>query len=429
MAKNVLPPLPMLPMQLMLNLGTWANSPSAYACASSALPHWNPLLNDPKALQNAIQKEAKDRATSLLSGILRYSEVPYERKIDQKPVIWQRGNTRLLDYGNYNGSPLGGERLRASAKHEARSVRGKSAKHTPHDSASPRQLPPKGGVALFVPSLINRYYILDLDKERSMLRWLAAEGVHPLVLDWGKPGAHEKDFGCEEYITDILLPAIEFIYQSSGRPVTLAGYCMGGVLSVAAAQLKPKQVGALALFATPWDFHCKEFAPFIVDGAWQRQIAEWISAQKTLSAEIIQSLFYMTDPFVFEQKFRRFAEINPNSAAAAEFVALERWVNDGVPMTSALAKDCLIGWVQQNKLVTGNWKLENKTIDPKKIKIPTFIAMPKNDHVVPYDCAAPLAKALPHAEIIHPGSGHVGMIVGGNAKKELWQPLAKWLKA
>jgi len=280
---------------------------------------------------------------------------------------------------------------------------------------------------LFVPSLINRYYILDLEKERSLLRFLATQGIYPLVLDWGMPGDTEADFGVSDYVSEILLPAIDFIHQTSGAAVTLGGYCMGGVLALAAAQLRPKKVDKLALFATPWNFHCKAFAPFILEKAWQEKLGAQLADGKALPAEIVQALFYLTDPFVFEEKFRRFLSLDGESRAAKDFIALEHWVNDGVPMTSRVAQDCLIGWAQRNDLAMGKWKIGNRKIDPRKITQPVFIAIPKQDHVVPYDCAIPLTKAMPHAHIVKPSAGHVGMIVGSKAKKELWEPFAEWV--
>lgn len=391
MPKNAIPPLPTLPMQLMLTMGTWLTSPFALQCANVALPHWKPGLEANEALQSAIAQEAKNRASELLSGVLRYVEKPYARDVSEKSVVWQCGNARLLDYGL--------------------------------DVLKPKDI---RTVALFVPSLINKYYILDLEKERSLLRYLPTQGIYPLVLDWGTPGTFEKDFGCEEYISEILLPAIDFIHASSGR-IALAGYCMGGVLALAAAKLRRSKLSSLALFATPWDFHCKEFAPFVVDKPWQKMIASMIATQKNIPADVIQSLFYMTDPFVFEHKFRRFAELDPESRAAQDFVALEHWVNDGVSMTTKMAHDCLINWAQNNQLANGEWEVSGKIINPKTIKLPIFIAIPDQDHVVPKDCAMPLAAAMKHAHVTHPGAGHVGMIVGSKAKKELWQPLAEWL--
>lgn len=388
MEKNNTLPLPTLPMQLMLCLGTWAASPFALQCAKSAWPLWKQQTSLPQngALAAAVAREANARANNLLTGILRYLDAPYARTLEEKPTVWRQGNARLLDYGG------------------------------------------DGSMVLFVPSLINRYYILDLEEERSLLRHLAAQGLHPVVLDWDAPGEFENNFGCNDYITEILLPAIEFLSHSSGKPVSLVGYCMGGVLAQAAAQLKPKRVGALALLATPWDFHCESFAPFVIKPEHHAIITKAIASQETLPADVIQSLFYMTDPWVFAQKFRRFARLAPDSPAAQEFIALEYWVNDGVPMTAKLAQDCMVDWAQKNQLAVGGWQIAGKKIDPKKIKQPAFIAMPKNDHVVPYDCAAPLAKAMPQAKVIHPGAGHVGMVVGQQAKKELWQPLLQWLR-
>ena len=61
---------------------------------------------------------------------------------------------------------------------------------------------------LFVPSLINRAYVLDLLPERSMLRWLATRGIRPLLLDWGWPGPLERQFGLSELITGRLERAL-----------------------------------------------------------------------------------------------------------------------------------------------------------------------------------------------------------------------------
>jgi len=392
------PPLPTLPAQLMLALGTWLSSPFGLACASNGFLPSRPELkslppSEQASLSQAVVEEAKSRAGSLLSGILRYLDTPYERAVSEPPAIWTCGNARLLDYS--------------------------------HGRATDVTKP----IALFIPSLINRYYILDLDEERSILRHFAAQGMYTLALDWGEPGNFEREFDCKKYITEILLPAIVFLHKTSGRKIILVGYCMGGVLATAAAQLAPDKVSRLALLATPWDFHCENFAPFVVSEKWYPLLESQIMSQDTLPADIIQSLFYWTEPGVFEQKFRRFANLTTNSRAAEEFVALERWVNDGVPMTANVARECLMDWAQQNQLNNGRWTVNGQKIDPAKIKIPTFVAIPENDHVVPHDCAMALANALPQAEVVHPSAGHVGMIVSHRAEKELWEPLTRWLKA
>lgn len=380
-------------MQLMLSMGTWLASPFALASAKNALPLWKDVKN-PAELQKALNAEAKNRANDMLSGVSRYLETPYKRQVKEPPTIWKSGSARLLDYGLGTINPTNAKTM-----------------------------------ALFVPSLINRYYILDLEEDRSFMRYLASQNIYPLVLDWGTPGKEEEKYGVDEYVQKVLLPAIDFVHQSAGQKVALAGYCMGGVLALAAASVAPKKVSSLSLFATPWDFHCKQFAPFVVDKQWQEFIGSMIKANPFVPADVVQSLFYITDPFVFEHKFRRFFGMEPQSRAAKDFIALEHWVNDGVPMTSSVARDCLIGWAQMNQLAASGWQLAGKKINPAALKIPTFIAIPQNDHVVPYECAWPLAQLMKGSTILHPSAGHVGMIVGQNAKRELWSPFAEWLKA
>lgn len=388
-----LPHLPTLPIHLALTMGYTLSWPSALANANAGLLPLKKRLKsklNQKKLHEKLHAEAKQRNSELLTSIERYIETPYQRIMPQAPCIWQKGNAKLLDYGSAQSENC----------------------HT---------------VMLFVPSLINRYYILDLEKERSMLRYLASQGIYPLVIDWGEPAATEASFGVNHYITEILLPAIDFIYRSTGAPIALGGYCMGGVLALASAQLRPQKVGSLALLATPWDFHCREFSPFILDEPYQHLFSSLLAQETPLPAGVIQALFHLTDPFIFEQKFRRFLTLDIHSRAAKDFIALEHWVNDGVAMTANVARDCLLSWAQNNILARNQWKIGARRINPANIKQPTFIAIPKQDHVVPYDCAKPLGDIIPHAHVIHPPAGHVGMIVGTRAKSECWNPLAEWL--
>ena len=89
-----------------------------------------------------------------------------------------------------------------------------------------------------------------------MLRFLAGAGLRPLLLDWGWPGEVERGFT----LTDYMAGRLERALVAVGAPVVLAGYCMGGLLAMAAAQRRPEQVRALALLATPWDFHAADRA-------------------------------------------------------------------------------------------------------------------------------------------------------------------------
>lgn len=399
--------LPTLPFHLILSLSAWISSTIASACLKNASANWAsaaqdafaPLLKD---LPHSVSAEAKAQAEQLFHGISLYQATPYTRTLKDAPVIFRHDAARLLDYSADSGQWTVDKKKQPLV-------------HCP--------LP----TVLFIPSLINRYYILDLEQRRSFVRYAAENGVQAVLLDWGEPGAQESGYDCADYVQQVLAACVKFLAETSGGPVVLAGYCMGGLLALAHAQLKPREVAAVGLFATPWDFHAPDVTTPRLDGPTLQTLESWIAQQEPLPAECIQTLFYMSDLWLFQQKFQRFAQLTPGSAAFRDFIALEHWVNDGVPLAGGVARDCLIDWAQRNTLMQGQWRVGGKVIDPGRLDIPVFAAVPAHDHIVPPGCAMALVKRLKQVTLVEPGAGHVGMMVGSRARKELWEPFVEWL--
>ena len=101
---------------------------------------------------------------------------------------------------------------------------------------------------VLIPSLVNSHHILDLAERTSLARYLASRGHDPWLVDWGQPqaGDHMLDLG--GHIEHRLLPML----RSIERPCILVGYCLGGTIAIAAAQLLPAL--AVATIAAPWQF-------------------------------------------------------------------------------------------------------------------------------------------------------------------------------
>ena len=196
---------------------------------------------------------------------------------------------------------------------------------------------------LFVPSLINRAYVLDLAPGRSMLRWLAAHGIHPLLLDWGWPGEAERRFTMTDYVAG----RMERAMAAAGPDTVLAGYCMGGTLAVAAAQRRPDLVRALALLAAPWDFHAPDPVRAIQAAEMLPLLEPALAFNQTLPVDMLQVLFALLDPWGVADKYRSFARLDPASERATLFVALEDWLNDGIPLAAPVARECLGGLVRR----------------------------------------------------------------------------------
>ena len=374
------------PLQLMMSMSALASSTFACEWLKSASENLNLSSNQKQVLNElpqVVSQQARKKYQSLLSAVENYSSHPRPKDRLKGRAVWHKGNIKLLDLGR--DMPVATE-----------------------------------AYALLVPSLINRYYILDLSEERSFVQYLREQGIYPLVLDWDDPGEVESGYDMADYVTEALLPALAFASRTTGSPVHLLGYCLGGLLSLAATQLAPEDVASLTLLATPWDFKSKDtLSPTLNDMqlAWVKQ---QMLSEPTLHPMMLEWLFMFRQPFAFEQKFTRLAE-RDDPEELEEFIQVEQWVNDNVPMASPAAVDCLIHWAQRNDLYRGKWEVAGEVIDPSIIEPPNFVAIPERDTIVPKQCAEALLELLPDAEACYPHTGHVGMMVSRNAREELWE--------
>jgi poly(3-hydroxyalkanoate) synthetase len=316
----------------------------------------------------------------LLAGIAAYRRHPFERQVTDPPAIWSEGGTRLLDYGGA-GTPV-----------------------------------------VFVPSLVNRAYVLDLDTDHSMLRFLAASGaVHPLLVDWGWPDEVARGFTLTDYIAGRLERAIAAV----GEPVTLAGYCMGGLMAVAAAGRRPDLVRRLVLLATPWDFWAEGGDAARRLGA-SLPFLEPALALGALPVDALQMLFSLLEPGSVAAKYRDFGHQAQDSARAQMFVAIEDWLNDGVPLAAPVAREVISNWYGANGPTEGSWRVAGLKVSVPVL--PSFVAIPSRDRIVPPGSALALANALPGAHVVRPRGGHVGMVAGSGARAGLWEELLAWLQ-
>lgn len=334
----------------------------------------------------ALAREATRRAAAFLAGLERYTRHPYRRDLPAPPVLWRDGSARLRDYGPADGLPL-----------------------------------------LVVPSLVNRAYVLDLTAERSLLRFLAAQGLRPLLLEWDVPDAAERDFTLTDVILRRLEPALDAACAAANGPVGLLGYCMGGTLAAALAARRPDDIAGIAFLAAPWDFHAD--APHQAEIGRMAAAASLsiIAALGVLPVDGIQALFTTLDPLTALRKFSAFGRLDPDSAEAARFVALEDWLNDGIPLPGPVALECLAGWYGENMPGRGLWRIDGTPVRPEAIRRPSLHLIPARDRIVPPASARALADRIPGAERIEPALGHIGMVVAGGAEAQVWRPLAAWL--
>lgn len=351
---------------------------------------------DLEQLQILIMQKAQSRLSDTLAGLTAYQNHPYRRHVTAAPLFHKIGTTEVRDYGT--------------------------------------DLPPDAPVVLAVPSLVNPAYILDLKQDHSFMRFLAVQGIHPYLLDWTTPGDEEQDFGLEDYILKRLIPMIRRLHRHHNKKIHLLGYCMGGNLSLAAAQILQTEapekdiLDSLTLIATPWDFHASQPQHISTIAGNVLKLDPSTQKKETTPLNIMQLFFFSLDPTLSQRKFRKFSRLDPQSAAARHFVAIEDWANDGANLPPRVARDCLIDWYQQNHTQRGCWQIAGQTIDPGRLTLPGHIILPQSDRIVPPASAKALQKKLPHFSLTTAPGGHVTMIAGENAETTLWHQIASYLK-
>lgn len=281
------------------------------------------------------------------------------------------------------------------------------------DGAMVRDYGGTGAPVLFVPSLINPPSILDLDEERSLLRWLAGRGHRVLLLDWAWPDRDRRSLTVAGHVEHILLRLIAAI----GEAPHLVGYCLGGTMAAAAAQLAPAR--SLTMIAAPWHFSGFPGDARVALARLWAEARPAVAALGVLPMEVLQSAFWSLDPARTIAKFETFADLEGGDAQT--FVTLEDWANDGPPLAGAAARELFDGFFAEDLPGGGRWDVCGEMIDPGRFDAPIFNIVSTSDRIVPR------ASAMAAGERLELGLGHVGMMVGSRAREALWEPLADWL--
>ncbi len=265
---------------------------------------------------------------------------------------------------------------------------------------------------LLVPSLINPPRILDLDEQVSLAAAIVQMANHVLLLDWGKAD-DRSDLNVAGHVENLLLPLL----RSIGEPVTLVGYCLGGTMAIAAANLAT--VDRVVTLASPWHFAVyPESSKRALSDMWKhsKMTAKSLGA---LPMEVLQAAFWSLDPERTVRKFAEFGTLGLRSADARRFIELEEWANEGEPLPYPAAKELVEELFENDVSGHGAWKLCGKAVTDE-LPVPALHLTAERDLIAPPQTAA-------SGQVVAIASGHVGMIVG-SARRQLYEVMRSFLE-
>jgi polyhydroxyalkanoate synthase len=368
----------------------WQSGLNAAAAARAGFSAWHSSLAvegaamnaalaaiRPDQLADALVHEARQRIAAFQQGVDAYRRSTVQRPVDQRPVVLEIGSARLL---------------------------------------APMAVRPDAPKILVIPSLINRWHILDLMPGQGLLSRLEALGLDPYVLDFGPPGADEHGFDLSQYVTKRLVPTLDYLSRD-GRAVGLIGHCLGGVPALGLAALEPERVAGLVLLATPWDFTALRPAYAGLSGLYTGAplLSDIMDGVGLVPADLVGSWMAMADAGLIEAKYRRFAALDPASEAARDFVLVEDWANQSIDLAKPVAALAFRDWPLGLGPAQGGFVIKGQVISPEMVACPTLLIHASQDRLVPP--AAALAARTAQTRIVQVGGGHIGMIIGRDAAR------------
>jgi len=354
---------------------------------SMAASYWQERFESGEQDAADIQQEFQD----MLRGIQMYLAHSYERNAAHLSSVYDDG---CVSVSRYNGHEYGG---------------GKP-------------------VLILIPSLINKAHIFDLTEARSMLRYFCDEGVDAYLLDWGD-FLHDPDMqDMDAVVLRKMREAISALAAMTGDDVHALGYCMGGSLLAGLSAVDDAHLKSCIFMATPWDFHAGSQEMLNRVKFWSPSLMGSLQTDGQMKVDWLQILFSSLYPEQAMKKFARFSKMDMDTNDARVFVAVEDWLNDGVPLSVGVASAAVKDWFIGNAPVCGGWALGGITVDTGAIKIPSFVVASSADRLVEHDSAKALYAGIKGAAIYDPKCGHVGMIAGGDAINNVWLPICDWVK-
>jgi polyhydroxyalkanoate synthase len=267
---------------------------------------------------------------------------------------------------------------------------------------------------LIVPPWINKYYVLDLNPQKSFIRWAVAQGLTVFVISWVNPDERHADKGFEAYIREGIFAALEAVEAATGeRDVAAIGYCVGGTLLAIArafmAEIGDDRISSATLLTTQVDFTDAGDLKVFVDAEQLKTIEEKMAEAGYLEGAHMANAFNMLRPndliwSYFVNNYLKGKEPLPFDLLV--------WNADSTRMPAANHRFYLRHCYLQNDLTKGRMTIEGRPIDLAKVTIPVYELATREDHIAPAKSVFTGAKFFGGpVRYVLAGSGHIAGVV------------------
>jgi polyhydroxyalkanoate synthase len=282
---------------------------------------------------------------------------------------------------------------------------------------------------LMVPPCINKFYILDLQPENSLVRYAVSQGHRTFVVSWRNPDASFAQKTWDNYIEDAVIKAISVTQEISGSPtINALGFCVGGTmlgtaLAVLAARGE-KPVASVTLLTTFLDFSDTGILDIFIDEASVKKREKEMGKGGIMKGQDLSSTFSFLRP---NDLVWNYVVGNYLKGETPPPFDLLYWNSDSTNLPGPYYAWYLRNTYLENNLVKpGKATVCGQKIDLRLVDIPVYIYGSREDHIVPIGGAYATTQALPGKKrFVMGASGHIAGVINPPAKNKR----SHWIRA
>ncbi|WP_418125486.1 class I poly(R)-hydroxyalkanoic acid synthase [Variovorax sp. 160MFSha2.1] len=275
---------------------------------------------------------------------------------------------------------------------------------------------------LLVPPCINKFYILDLQPENSLIRYANEQGHRVFVVSWRNPDESMGKATWDDYIENAAIKAIHTVQEISGsKQINALGFCVGGtILSTALAVLAArgeKPAASVTLLTTFLDFSDTGILDIFVDEQMVQYREMQLGNGGLLPGGDLASTFSFLRP---NDLVWNYVVGNYLKGETPPPFDLLYWNSDATNLPGPFYAWYLRNTYHENKLAKPNaLTVCGEKIDLGRIDIPAYIYGSREDHIVPIGGAYASTQLLPGKKrFVMGASGHIAGVINPPAKKK-----------
>lgn len=267
---------------------------------------------------------------------------------------------------------------------------------------------------LICPPWINKFYILDLNPQKSFIKWCVDQGQTVFVISWVNPDERHAEKDWLSYIREGVDFALDTVEKSTGeKKVNAIGYCVGGTLLSAAMALHAKEgdtrIASATLFTTQVDFTYAGDLKVFVDEEQVRNLEEHMSVKGYLEGSKMATAFNMlrSSELIWPYFVNNYLKGQDPTAFDLLF-----WNSDSTRMGAANHSFYLRNCYLENNLAKDRMELDGKTLSLKDVKVPIYNLATKEDHIAPAKSVFVGSSCFGGpVTYVMSGSGHIAGVV------------------